>query len=77
MTTTPTQTIDELATRVARIRSYVWWQARRRHVALVPAADALELLEYVSALERELGAMRSAATRAELERDGVVDNNEV
>lgn len=68
-------TINELAASVARIRSYVWWQARRRHVALVPAADALELLEYVSALERELDAMRSAATRAEMEQNGVVDNN--
>lgn len=62
-------TINELAASVARIRAYMWWQARRRHVALVPAADALELLEYVSALERDRDAWQAVATRAERRTD--------
>lgn len=57
-------------------------RARRRHVALVPAADALELLEYVSALERDGNGWRSVAgvrqeRIVELERNGVVGDNEV
>lgn len=68
-------TIDEFAAAVANIRANMRGQAKPGRAVLLTAEDAQVLLAYVSALERDRDAWQAVATRAELERNGVVDNN--
>lgn len=80
MTTTPT--IDELAAAVANIRANIARQARTGRAVLLTAEDANALLDYLDELETDRNGWRSVAgvrqeRIVELERNGVVDNNEV
>jgi len=72
---TTTLTIDQLAAVAATIRANMRGQAKPGRAVLLTAEDAQVLLAYVSALERDRDAWQAVATRAELERNGVVDNN--
>lgn len=76
-------TLDELAAAVETVRENLWRQSRwPDSVVFLHGAETRAILEYINALERDSNGWKSvAAVRqeriAELERNGVVDNNEV